>query len=243
MNHFSFQYLILIVLRVLRKSAFILFGFSLGLSPVYAAVEYEVVLSTSENYRIKQKLDEHQDIHLRHGEKLRLKKLGVAEYCTLKGIYQGKATCPTLASHLKTWVPSQRSTAQGPTELWAINMEQDGDVCVRNTEKVLLWRRDDSQAQRLSIRPKSSLTTATPAPLVWRYGQQRLYWQAQYLPIQDKQSYLLQMDSKRYVAVTLHVLPEDLKSGSDIVSWMVKQGCKSQIDLLFSSKEPLKWLE
>lgn len=138
---------------------------------------------------------------------------------SLKGLISARAADTTSAGTIR----NGGATFTQPSP-WLVEILNNGDRCLLGGTKTILWREDHpSAANTLEITPVDHSWAANAA---WPAGSDRLSL-PENLKLNDGQAYLVSLDGAA-VTLTIHVIPEGVKSDAAKVAWMIEVGCESQ---------------
>ncbi len=216
----------------------------LAAAPVFAA-EVFVVDAKGVDLAPGQKLDGAKPITLEIGQRLTLVTAD-GRTLKLKGPFQA-APAPELEAAAGDVVDSLKglikvreadttsagiirkgTTAVSQPTPWLVEVLHSGDRCLLSGAKTVLWR-DSAAATRsdLEIAPADHSWSATAA---WPAGSDRLSLPDS-MTLHDGQAYQVSVDAAP-VNVTVHVIPQSVKSDAAKAAWMIEVGCEAQAKAL-----------
>ncbi len=118
-----------------------------------------------------------------------------------------------------------------PPAPWLVEVRHSGDRCVVAGEKAVLWRQDMAQGgSNLEIAPADQSWHAKAA---WPASSDRLALPAA-MKLNDGQAYQVSVDDSS-VNLTVHVIPQAMKSEAARAAWMIEVGCEAQAKALVES--------
>ena len=120
--------------------------------------------------------------------------------------------------------------AGGPAELpepWLVDATVEGNVCLKEGTAAVLWRPAADAAAELALMPVDrSWTAKTP----WPAGEARLALPEE-VPFADGETFLTEI-SGTSAALTVHILPEALKTDAMRAAFLATKGCDRQLAAL-----------
>lgn len=208
--------------------------------PAASAGELIVVEARGVSFKPGQKIDDSQKLTLRDGQRL---TLIAANGRTLKlaGPYDqapsaegaaedtlSKATAAFDALKVQktarlTEIGTVRAVFNEVPEPWVLDAEHEGNLCVREGERLVFWRKNAGAASEFVLTPSDRSWSARNT---WPAGADRLEIPTLF-PIRDKASYVVRLGGKE-VSVTLNVIPAVASSDAVRASWMYQKGCMAQ---------------
>lgn len=111
---------------------------------------------------------------------------------------------------------------------WLVEVTNSGDRCLIGGEKTVLWRQSlPAAVGQLEISPADHSWTAN-AP--WPAGSDKLSL-PDTLKLNNGQAYIVSLDGAA-ANLTIHVIPQSVKSDAAKAAWMIEVGCESQAKAL-----------
>jgi hypothetical protein len=107
---------------------------------------------------------------------------------------------------------------------WLVEIGHSGDRCLVDGERTVLWRADvPTGTNILEIAPTDRSWSAS-AP--WPQWSDKLALPST-MKLNNGQTYLLSLDAVQF-SVTVHVIPQSVRSQAAKAAWMIEMGCESQ---------------
>lgn len=161
------------------------------------------------------------------------------QVCTRRGPYTGSLTCPSPLDSLRVlkrrggWVK-----AKSGTHLWTLDVQRGGHFCFVASWPITLWRGVANQPEVLFI---TALGGDTVIKVDWPRHKHDVFWPRARLPIRDGEEYELSLGAKKAL-VTMHEIPKHYVKAARKSSWMLEQGCDTQVELLFADDKAKTFL-
>lgn len=120
--------------------------------------------------------------------------------------------------------------------LWYVDVDRPGTMCLADTERVRLWRRatGDSATYRISAVDGGESQTVSFAE-----GEMLAPWDSQVLPVAEGSAYRLTGDGAvselRFV-----ILDEIAEEPEALAQQLIENGCNAQLELLSSAMMPVE---
>jgi hypothetical protein len=114
-------------------------------------------------------------------------------------------------------------------EPWLLDVTRAGSVCIRDDERVVVWRSAAGAAATFSIWPLDRSWKMTAS---WPAGVDRLVLPDTF-PRLIRSTYLVELDGAKN-AVTINGIPKSVESNPMKAAWMIEKGCLAQAAALIS---------
>jgi hypothetical protein len=119
-----------------------------------------------------------------------------------------------------------------PTDFWHYDVRQDGNLCVANGARPLLWRPRSGAPARVTLTAANGASHAFD----WPANQLVMGW-PEAVPVRDKGLYYLAGTGREQpVRITAHLVPPAGDRMADIAVQFVNRGCKAQLDTLVATR-------
>lgn len=131
-------------------------------------------------------------------------------------------------------VPKPTEAAAEPDRspnIWFVDVERSGTVCIADTDAVTLWR----PAGTAAAATLTNVADGSSEKIEWAAGQSRKAWPAS-LPVRDGASYRIAWDGMNLQGELRFALLDPVPAGlEDMASRLITKGCKAQLDLLIET--------
>jgi hypothetical protein len=209
-------------------------------APAALAAELIVVEARGVSFKPGQKIDDTTKLTLGDGQRL---TLIAANGRTLKlsGPYDqvpsaegaaedtlSKATAALEALKVQktarlTEIGTVRAVFNEVPEPWVLDAEHEGNLCVREGQRLVFWRKNAGAAADFVLAPSDRSWSVRHS---WPAGVDRLDIPTLF-PIRDKATYVVRLAGKE-VPVTFNVIPAAVANDTVRASWMYEKGCMAQ---------------
>jgi len=149
----------------------------------------------------------------RQGLSKALKSLVVPFHVTMGGLGGTRAAELLQTVVAQGWVP----------EPWLIDVTREGDHCLREGKSAIFWRPSGEDESAILLR---DLNGDWMARTRWPQGMDKLA-SPETMTYRDGGNYDVVLDGQR-TALTLHIIPQTVKSKGALAAWMNEKACAAQ---------------
>jgi hypothetical protein len=184
-----------------------------GTKPLALAVGQRVTFVTSDGRTIKLKGPSNSPPAPDEASK------GADVVDSLRGLIKAREADTTSAGIIR-----QGGTIIAQPTPWLLEVGHSGDRCQIDGERTVLWRTDTpTVANDLEITPIDHSWTADAS---WPAGSDKLALPPT-MTLHNGQTYVVSLDGVS-VNLTVHIIPQTVKSEAAKAAWMIEVGCESQ---------------
>ena len=124
------------------------------------------------------------------------------------------------------------SSAPRPNTIWHIDVSKSSTVCLADPNSVTLWRADSTQPVALTV---TRARDGARREVMWDAGESTLLWPAE-MPVADGADYRLTWPGGTLpTTLKFKTLPGTPAGLEQMASWLIRNGCDAQLDLLIET--------